>query len=135
MSCAKNRKLGKNGGIPYKCRTKIWITDQSNQVLFGMGRIKILEAIEQHGSINAAAKALKMSYRGVWGKINATEERLGKTLVKRKTGGAKGGGTSLTPFAQELIAEFKTFRQMVLENADQCFEQHLSDVLVSQQSD
>ena len=41
----------------YKCRTKIWITDPSNDVIFGMGRVKILEAIERHGSINAAAMA------------------------------------------------------------------------------
>ncbi len=63
--------------MPFKPRTKIWIADQGDHVPFGMGRVKILEAIEEQSSINAAAKALKRSYRAVWGKINATEERLG----------------------------------------------------------
>ena len=111
--------------MPYKVRTKIWIADQSDNVLFGMGRVKILEAIEQHGSINAAAKALKMSYRAVWGRIKATEERLGKELVVRTTGGASGGGSALTPYARQLIEEFKEFRRQVLDEADERFDKML----------
>ena len=95
--------------MTYKLRTKIWITDESDNVLFGMGRVKILEAIETYGSINAAAKALKMSYRAMWGRIKATEERLGKEMVVRTTGGARGGGSALTPYAINLIREFKVF--------------------------
>ena len=106
----------------YKLRTKIWIADQSDNVLFGMGRVKILEAIEAHGSINAAAKALKMSYRAVWGRIKATEERLGAALVVRTTGGVSGGGSALTPYAKELISEFKAFHLKVLNDADQLFD-------------
>ncbi len=111
--------------MPYKLRTKIWITDQSDNVLFGMGRVKIFEAIEQHGSINAAAKALKMSYRAVWGRIKATEERLGKELVVRTTGGASGGGSELTPYARHLIKDFKAFHRQVLDEADERFDRML----------
>jgi molybdate transport system regulatory protein len=111
--------------MPYKLRTKIWIVDQSDNVLFGMGRVKILEAIEQHGSINAAAKSLKMSYRAVWGRINATEQRLGRELVVRTTGGASGGGSALTPFAIDLIKAFKSFRRQVLNDADERFDKSL----------
>ena len=111
--------------MPYKVRTKIWIADQSDNVLFGMGRVKILEAIEQHGSINAAAKALRMSYRAVWGRIKATEERLGKELIVRTTGGVSGGGSALTPYAKELITEFKAFRRQVLDEADERFDKLL----------
>jgi molybdate transport system regulatory protein len=110
---------------PYKLRTKIWIADQNEEVIFGMGRVKILEAIEQHGSINAAAKSLKMSYRAVWGRIKATEERMGKELVIRTTGGAAGGGSALTPFAKELIGTFKSFRREILDQADKRFDQKL----------
>ncbi len=111
--------------MPYKLRTKIWIVDQADNVLFGMGRVKILEAIEQHGSINAAAKALKMSYRAVWGRIKATEERLGRELIVRTTGGASGGGSALTPYAKELIADYKSFRRLVIDEADERFSKML----------
>jgi molybdate transport system regulatory protein len=115
--------------MPYKLRTKIWIVDQSDNVLFGMGRVKILEAIATHGSINAAAKVLKMSYRAVWGRIKATEERLGKEMVVRTTGGAKGGGSALTPYAINLIREFKAFRRQVLSEADERFNKMLLEKL------
>jgi molybdate transport system regulatory protein len=113
------------GDMPYRLRTKIWIADQNEEVIFGLGRVKILEAIERHGSINAAAKALKMSYRAVWGRIKATEERLGKELVIRTTGGAAGGGSALTPFAKELIVTFKSFHREVLDHADASFTHKL----------
>jgi molybdate transport system regulatory protein len=111
-----------SGGVmTYGLRTKIWVVDHSGNVLFGMGRVKILEAIDRGGSINAAAKALKMSYRAVWGRIKATEERLGKELVIRTAGGASGGGSTLTPYAKDLIREYKAFRRQVIEDADARF--------------
>ena len=115
--------------MSYKVRTKIWIIDPSGDVLFGMGRVKILEAIEQLGSINAAAKALRMSYRAVWGRIKATEERLGRDLIIRTTGGAKGGGSALTPYAKELIAGFRKFHQQTLNQADDRFSDSLLSLL------
>ena len=114
-----------DGIMGYGLRTKIWIVDPAGNVLFGMGRVKILEAIDRGGSINAAAKELKMSYRAVWGRIKATEERLGRELVVRTTGGASGGGSSLTPYARDLIREYKAFRRQVIEDADARFERIL----------
>jgi molybdate transport system regulatory protein len=114
-----------DGIMGYGLRTKIWIVDPAGNVLFGMGRVKILEAIDRGGSINAAAKELKMSYRAVWGRIKATEERLGRELVVRTTGGASGGGSSLTPYARDLIREYKAFRLQVIEDADARFERIL----------
>ena len=108
--------------MSYELRMKIWVADHSDDVLFGMGRVKILEAIERHGSINAAAKSLKMSYRAMWGRIKATEERLNRQLVIRTTGGPKGGGSALTPYAKDLVSSFLAFRRQVLELADERFD-------------
>ena len=47
-------------------KSKIWIEDEKREVVFGSGRLRILDAIEKHGSILAAAKELGMSYRAVW---------------------------------------------------------------------
>jgi molybdate transport system regulatory protein len=116
--------------MTYGLRTKIWIVDASGNVLFGMGRVKILEAIDRSGSINAAAKSLKMSYRAVWGRIKATEERLGRTLVVRTTGGASGGGSTLTAYARELIGEYKAFRRQVIDDADTRFANMLLSKLM-----
>ena len=44
---------GKEG--PFFIRSKIWFEDGSGEVIFGLGRLKMLEAIESNGSIQAAA--------------------------------------------------------------------------------
>ena len=79
-----NRKKG------LSVRSKIWVADDAGAVVFGLGRLKILTAIQRNGSIQAAAKELGMSYRAVWGRIKATQERLGQPLLLRNIGGESG---------------------------------------------
>ncbi len=42
-------------------RTKVWLEDEEGNVIFGTGRKRILELIDDKGSLSEAAKALKMS--------------------------------------------------------------------------
>jgi len=108
-------------------RSKIWIEDNRNRVVFGQGRLKILESIERNGSISAAARELRMSYRAVRGKIKATEERLGKKLLSRNVGGSSGGGSSLTPFAMDIMKQFYRLRRDIQNDADTIFEDLFTD--------
>ncbi len=118
-------------GEHFAIRSKIWLVDASGDVVFGLGRLKILEAVQRNGSINAAAKALKMSYRGVWGRIRATEERLGRPLLIKNIGGASGGGSELTPFALSLMEMFREAQGAVINESDRLFEARLADLLSS----
>lgn len=114
----------------YSVRTKLWIHDADGNVVFGMGRTKMLEAIDQCGSISAAAKELKMSYRAVWARIKATEERLGgEPLLIRSKGGASGGGASLTPFAKDLIKQYRSLRKGVLSQSDKLYQKYCDTLL------
>ncbi len=106
---------------PLSIRSKIWIAAPDGEVVFGLGRMKMLEAIRRTGSIHAAAKELGMSYRAVWGRIKATEERLGEALLLRNIGGASGGGSELTPFALELMERFQKLHQLVARESDKLF--------------
>ncbi len=110
-------------------KSKIWIEDEDEQVVFGAGRLYILEAVSTHGSIHAAAQELRMSYRAVWGKIRATEKRLGRPLLSRKTGGAQGGGSQLTPFARELAERFTKLQKVIRNSADELFKDMFAPVL------
>ncbi|HMA85003.1 MAG TPA: winged helix-turn-helix domain-containing protein [Desulfosalsimonadaceae bacterium] len=102
-------------------RSKIWLADSEGKVVFGLGRLKMLEAIEQNGSIHGAAKDLGMSYRAVWGRIKATEDRLGEPLLHRNIGGRAGGGSELTDFARQLMQRFRKLHRLVIEESDQLF--------------
>ncbi len=110
-------------------RSKIWLQNEEGQAVFGHGRIKILRAIQKHGSINAAAQSLGMSYRGAWKRIKNAEERLGHKLLESKIGGRAGGGSKLTPFALELMDRFAALQEKVELHADCTYEDLLSDML------
>ncbi|MCG8566981.1 MAG: LysR family transcriptional regulator [Desulfobacterales bacterium] len=106
----------------FNIRSKIWIEDDQGKVIFGLGRFKILSAIDRCGSINAAAKDLGMGYRAIWGKIKTTEEGLGSPLLTRVAGGKTGGGSQLTPLARKLLREFERIHGHVLSSSDDFFE-------------
>ncbi len=110
-------------------RSKVWIEDDDGKVVFGLGRMRILESIQRHGSINAAAKELKMGYRAIWGRIKASEQRLGKPLLVRNIGGSSGGGSTLTPFAEALMEKFRTLHRSVEIESDALFEDELAEPL------
>ncbi len=110
-------------------KSRVWIEDGEGKIVFGAGRLRILELVENHGSILAAAKELKMSYRAVWGKIKATEDRLGQPLVRRKPGGTTRGGSELTPFARTIMEGFSQLQGLVEKEADRLFEDIFTESL------
>lgn len=110
-----------------KIQMKIWIENDDGLPLLGEGRIHILKAIKKTGSISGAARELGMSYRAAWGKVRTTEKRLGKILVKGKSGGASHGGAALTEDALDLIDYFESF----LKEADKTVNALAKDMLLN----
>lgn len=84
----------------------IWLRAGDNN-WGGHGRIALLDAIGQTGSITAAAKAVGLSYKAAWDAIDTMNNLAGEPLVVRTTGGKGGGGSVLTPRAQRLIESFR----------------------------
>ena len=109
------------GNRKVRVRSKVWLVDREGRIIFGLGRMRILEAIKRCGSLNAAAKDLKMSYRAVWGKIKVTEEALGKPLLVKIQGGSAGGGSTLTPYAHTLMERYLSLSRQVDDQADDLF--------------
>lgn len=127
MSPANNLRQGFRYMTSHKfhSRSKIWIEDDHGNVVFGLGRYRILTLIKERGSLQAAATELKMGYRGIWGRIKATEERLGEKLLIKKVGGTKGGGSQLTPLAEKLIEEFGKTLVLLEKQVDLHLEESL----------
>jgi molybdate transport system regulatory protein len=90
---------------------RFWLT-KDQQSFLGAGRVELLERIDATGSINAAAKEMKMSYKAAWERINGMNTLADQPLIERTTGGRGGGGTKLTPYARELIATFHRFNEL-----------------------
>lgn len=110
-----------------KVRTKVWIEDHRGKVVFGSGRVRMLEAIDRLGSMNKAAKELKMSYRALWGRIKSTENRIGARLLITGSGGGKGSGSILTPIGKRFLKNYKLLEDSVRQQADQEFDKIFGD--------
>jgi molybdate transport system regulatory protein len=77
----------------------------------GADRVALLEAIRDTGSMTSAAKAVGISYKTAWDRVQDMNNLSAQALVQRSAGGAGGGGTVLTPYALELIGAFRQVEQ------------------------
>lgn len=84
-------------------------------IAVGPGKIELLEALEQHGSISAAAKAMGMSYRRAWLLVDELNACLKYPAVCSATGGVQGGGSILTREGRQLVALYRTIEQRAQE--------------------
>jgi molybdate transport system regulatory protein len=91
-----------------KPRFNAWL-DVDGKVALSAWRVRLLEAVQETGSITAAAERLSVPYRRAWEKIHEMESALGSGLLDTQVGGPHGGGARLTAEAQDLIARFHHF--------------------------
>jgi len=90
-----------------KQTTQKWVEGDLRLVgLLDTRMIGLLKAIAESGSINQAAKLVGLSYKGAWQIIEKANNMAPKVLISTATGGAKGGGTSLTTAGQALLELF-----------------------------
>lgn len=87
-------------------RFRMRVTD-GEAIAVGPGKIALLEAIAETGSITAAAKSLDMSYRRAWLLVDELNRSLRKPAVDSAKGGQAGGGTALTESGLQLVALYR----------------------------
>ena len=87
----------------------------------GPGKIALLERIAEHGSISAAARTMRMSYRHAWELVDELARCFGRPVVIAQMGGAGGGDTRLTPLGRDLVTEYRAIER----KARQAARQHL----------
>ncbi|OVZ55610.1 ModE family transcriptional regulator [Pigmentiphaga sp. NML080357] len=77
-------------------------------IAIGPGKIALLEAILQTGSITAAAQQMGMSYRRAWLLVDELNRSLREPAVESAVGGARGGGTMVTEAGKEIIRRYRS---------------------------
>jgi len=108
----------------FKVRSKVWVENEAGNVVFGLGRFRILETVERLGSLQAAAKELKMSYRAIWSRIRASEARIGKQLLI-----SDNRGSRMTPFAKSLAKQFRRIQAIIEKESDDVYDSLMADRL------
>jgi molybdate transport system regulatory protein len=72
---------------------------------------RLLEAIDRIGSINRAARAVGLSYKGAWEMVERANNLSPQILVSTAIGGRQGGGTRLTPAGKDLLKLFNALQE------------------------
>lgn len=93
-------------------RSKVWV-EKDGKLLMGTGRAMLLERIDQLGSISAAARSMKLTYRNAWLWVEAMNRLAPAPLVVKSAGGERGGYARLTEEGRRIIAEYKKERARV----------------------
>ena len=77
----------------------------------GPGKVALLEEIGRSGSISAAGRAMKMSYRRAWRLVEDLNRTVGNQVVEASAGGAGGGGARLTEAGRTLVKEYRALER------------------------
>jgi molybdate transport system regulatory protein len=80
-------------------------------VALGPGKADLLEAIDETGSISAAGRRLKMSYRRAWLLVEELNGSFQTALVAADKGGAHGGGARLTDLGARVLRHFRSMER------------------------
>jgi molybdate transport system regulatory protein len=83
----------------------------------GPGKIALLEAIRDTGSISAGGRAHKMSYRRAWLLVEELNTMFVEPLVSARPGGAKGGGAALTATGERVVALYREAERKTRDGA------------------
>ena len=88
---------------------------------FGPGIATLLEQVQLHHSLRAAAAAMEMAYSKAWRIVKTAEDAFGFKLLASTIGGHHGGGASLTPEAKQLLAAYRAYQEDVSRYAEERF--------------
>ena len=103
--------------------TRIYITDERGEKVFGEGPCRLLKAVEHEGSLRAAAISMNMAYSKALKILRRAEEAFGCELTSRSIGGSNGGGSRLTPFGKDLLNRYEQYRDACSEANRKLFDE------------
>lgn len=86
-----------------------------SEIALGPGKADLLEAINEAGSISAAARAMNMSYKRAWDLVNVMNTRFTQPLVDTSTGGKRGGGAHVTQFGHEVLGIYRKLEEKAFD--------------------
>ena len=98
-----------------KAVTRIIFLDDQGEKFFGEGPFRLLCAVEETGSLRAAAMSMNMAYTKALKVLKNAEAALGFPLTARTTGGKDGGGSQLTPEGKEWITRYEAYRNACIQ--------------------
>jgi molybdate transport system regulatory protein len=86
----------------------------------------LLHNVAEKHSLTEAAKAVGISYRNAWDRVNGLQAKLGEKIVLARAGGSGGGNAELSPAGRRLYAEYRRLNNYLFAAlGDRDFWQHI----------
>ena len=98
----------------------------NDSIAIGPGKADLLEAIQQKGSISAAALSMGMSYKRAWDLVSTMNKCFKQAVVATSVGGGKGGGAQVTDFGLLVLIQYRAIEAKTTLAADA----EMSDLLL-----
>lgn len=91
-------------------RPRIYIGEN---ISIGPGKIDLLRVIAETRSIASAARMLNIPYKRAWLLVDSLNDGFGSPVVETISGGKGGGGSSLTPLGEQLVAAYQALEDRI----------------------
>ncbi len=102
---------------------------KSDEGFFGPGVCRLLEYIDEYGSVQKACEEMKISYSKARKIILRLEKQVDTSLVERKAGGNQGGSAHLTKEGKELMKQYKRMNTQLQKVTNALFLQYFGGYL------
>jgi molybdate transport system regulatory protein len=86
-----------------------------DDAMLGPGKADLLEHIRDTGSIAAAGRRMKMSYKRAWMLVEEMNGAFRDPVVESTRGGARGGGARLTEAGETVLANYRKLEEIMAE--------------------
>ncbi|ACX96239.1 winged helix-turn-helix domain-containing protein [Halothiobacillus neapolitanus] len=117
----KKSRLDRLPGDAYseQIHARFWLIGTDQKGYLGVGKVRLMELIDELGSISQAAKTLGMSYKRAWSLIEEVNKIGSQPYVTKEVGGAGGGHATLTEAGRKAIGHYREleteFRQFIAQ--------------------
>ena len=101
--CAMKQHNDTPSTQPYLIRPRIYL---GPDLIVGPGKIELLKAVRDTGSISAAARKVGMSYKRAWYLLDTLKKGFHQPVFEASPGGRGGGGARLTALGEILIDSY-----------------------------
>jgi molybdate transport system regulatory protein len=96
---------------------------------FGPGKADLLTLIQSLGSIAAAGREMKMSYKRAWDLVEEMNASFRSPLITTERGGQARGGAQVTELGAKVLAHYRMLEERLQQKGDpdlQFFTDHFA---------
>lgn len=103
------------GAYSERIRARLWVVGVDDHSYLGVGKVRLMELIDELGSISRAAKSLGMSYKRAWSLVEEINHIGTTPYVSKEVGGAGGGHAMLTDAGRAAIRQYRQLEDDLTE--------------------